>query len=84
MRGEWKGLQPLILKDCSYANYIHCLAHRLQLALVVVSHEVVPNHHFFIKLTSIVNIVRASCKCNDELKHAQATDIEYMIFMDEP
>ena len=34
MRGEWNGLKVLILKDCSYAYYIHCLAHRFQLALV--------------------------------------------------
>ncbi|KAH9747456.1 TTF-type domain-containing protein [Citrus sinensis] len=83
MRGEWKGLQALILKDCPYAYYIHCLAHRLQLALVAVSHEVVPIHHFFTKLTSIANIVGASCKRHDELKRAQAADIEYMISIDE-
>lgn len=83
MRGEWKGLQALILKDCPYAYYIHCLAHRLQLALVAVSHEVVHVHHFFTKLTSIANIVGASCKRHDELKRAQAADIEYMISIDE-
>ncbi|KAH9667247.1 TTF-type domain-containing protein [Citrus sinensis] len=83
MRGEWKGLQALILKDCPYVYYIHCLAHRLQLALVAVSHEVVLVHHFFTKLTSIANIVGASCKRHDELKRAQAADIEYMISIDE-
>ncbi|KAH9791681.1 TTF-type domain-containing protein [Citrus sinensis] len=83
MRGEWNGLQALILKDCPYAYYIHCLAHRLQLALVAVSHEIVHIHHFFIKLTSVVNIVGASCKRNEELKHAQAADIEYMISINE-
>ena len=83
MRGEWNGLQALILKDCPYAYYIHCLAHRLQLALVAVSHEIVPIHHFFTKLTSVVNIVGASCKRNEELKRAQAADIEYMISIDE-
>ncbi|KAH9647563.1 TTF-type domain-containing protein [Citrus sinensis] len=83
MRGEWNGLQALILKDCPYAYYIHCLAHRLQLALVAVSHEIVPIHHFFTKLSSVVNIVGASCKRNEELKCAQATDIEYMISIDE-
>ncbi|KAH9742796.1 TTF-type domain-containing protein [Citrus sinensis] len=34
---EWNGLQALILKDCPYAYYIHCLAHRLQLTLVAAS-----------------------------------------------
>ena len=83
MRGEWNCLQALILKDFLYAYHIHCLAHRLQLALVIVSHEIVPIHHFFIKLTSVVNIVGAFCKRNDELKLAQAADIEYMISIDE-
>ncbi|ESR33438.1 hypothetical protein CICLE_v10006921mg, partial [Citrus x clementina] len=79
----WNGLQTLILKDCPYAYYVHCLAQRPQLALIVVSHEIVPIHNFFTKLTSVVNIIGASCKGNDELKCAQATDIECMIFIDE-
>ena len=29
MRGMWNGLQVLILNDCSYAYYIHCLTHYL-------------------------------------------------------
>ncbi|XP_057760849.1 uncharacterized protein LOC130981262 [Arachis stenosperma] len=41
MRGEWNGLQALFLKDCPFAYYIHCLAHRLQLALVSAAKEVV-------------------------------------------
>ncbi|XP_025628147.1 uncharacterized protein [Arachis hypogaea] len=40
MRGEWNGLQALFLKDCPFAYYIHCLAHRLQLALVSAAKEV--------------------------------------------
>ncbi|XP_074265303.1 uncharacterized protein LOC141587733 [Silene latifolia] len=35
MRGEWNGLQALFLADCPYAYYVHCFAHRLQLALVL-------------------------------------------------
>ncbi|KAL0002160.1 hypothetical protein SO802_015941 [Lithocarpus litseifolius] len=50
MRGMWNGLQALILNDCPYANYIHCFAHRLQLALVKVSKQVVPISGFFPKL----------------------------------
>ncbi|XP_075494837.1 uncharacterized protein LOC142532415 [Primulina tabacum] len=34
MRGEWNGVQALFLKDSPHAYYIHCFAHRLQLALV--------------------------------------------------
>ena len=72
MRGEWKGLQALVLNDCPYAYYIHCFAHRLQLALVAASKDVIPIHKFFHKLTFVVNIVGASCKRNEELKVAQS------------
>ena len=40
MRGERNGLQALFFKECPYAYYVHCMAHRLQLALVIVSREV--------------------------------------------
>ncbi|XP_042415041.1 zinc finger MYM-type protein 1-like [Zingiber officinale] len=40
MRGEWNGLKALFRKYCLYAYYMHCFAHRLQLALVAVSKEV--------------------------------------------
>ncbi|ESR45194.1 hypothetical protein CICLE_v10003774mg [Citrus x clementina] len=68
MRGEWNGLKVLILKDCSYAYYIHL---------------VIPLHQFFTKLTYVVNIVSASCKRNDELKRAKANEIVHMLVLDE-
>ena len=40
MRGEWNGLQALFLNDCPYA-YGHCLAHCLQLTLVLDFNEVI-------------------------------------------
>ena len=72
MRGEWNGLQALFLKDCPYAYYVHCMAHRLQLALVTESREVKDVHQFFDYLVYIINIVVGSSKCSDELQHAQA------------
>lgn len=27
MRGEWNGLKALVLNECPYAYYIHCMAH---------------------------------------------------------
>ena len=72
MRGEWNGLQALFLKDCPYAYYVHCMAHRLQLALVTASREVKDVHQFFDYLVNIINIVVGSSKCSDELQHAQA------------
>jgi hypothetical protein len=47
MRGEWNGLKALILNECPYAYYIHCMAHQLQLALVAASREVQQVHNFF-------------------------------------
>ncbi|KAG7988370.1 hypothetical protein I3843_03G184700 [Carya illinoinensis] len=83
MRGEWNGLQALFLKDCPYAYYVHCFAHRLQLALVASSREVVSVHEFFSNLNFIINVVGASCKRHDELQAAQATHIAHMIAIDE-
>jgi quinol monooxygenase YgiN len=41
MRDEWNGLQALILKECPYAYYVHCIAHQLQLAIIAASREVI-------------------------------------------
>ncbi|GAV66960.1 LOW QUALITY PROTEIN: DUF4371 domain-containing protein, partial [Cephalotus follicularis] len=78
MRGEWNGL-ALILNDCPPAYYVHCLVHRLRLALVAASREIILIHQFFSNLTFIVNIIvniiTASCKRSDELQAAQASKI---------
>ncbi|XP_042388054.1 zinc finger MYM-type protein 1-like [Zingiber officinale] len=83
MRGEFNGLQALIIKDCKSAYYVHCFAHRLQLALVAAAKNMTPIHQFFDRLTFIVNIVGSSCKRNDELKNAHADDIAYLIAINE-
>lgn len=53
---------------------MHCLAHRLQLALVAASKEVIALHKFFSDLNLFVNIVGASCTKSDALPVAQAVD----------
>nr|XP_023904791.1 uncharacterized protein LOC112016457 [Quercus suber] len=83
MHGEWNGLQALFLKDCPYAYYVHCMAHRLQLALVTASREVKAVHQFFDHLVNIINIVIGSSKRNDELQHAQVEQVENMIASNE-
>ena len=60
IRGEWNGLQELFCNDNPYAYYVHCFAHRLQLALVAVSREVILVHQFFSNLAFIVNVVCSS------------------------
>ncbi|CAM8972966.1 unnamed protein product [Rhodiola kirilowii] len=79
MRGEWKGLQALVLRECPYAYYVHCFAHRLQLSLVAASKEVYHVQHFFEKFNFIVNIVSASCKRNDQLRDAHASNMAFLL-----
>ena len=59
------------------------MTHRLQLSLVATSRKVILVHQSFLKLTSIINIVGASCKQNDELQAAQAIEAAKMIAIDE-
>jgi hypothetical protein len=75
MRGECNGLKALILKDCPYAYYVHCMAHQLQLALVAASRDVQEVHNFFQHAIFIINVVSASSKRNDELLANQAAEI---------
>ncbi|XP_059670908.1 uncharacterized protein LOC132316452 [Cornus florida] len=51
MRGEWNGLQALFFKDCPFAYYVHCFAHRLQLALVAAANDEPNIWQFFSHLT---------------------------------
>ncbi|XP_075666076.1 uncharacterized protein LOC142635909 [Castanea sativa] len=83
MRGMWNGLQALILNDCPYAYYIHCFAHRLQLALVKASKQVNPISGFFLTLLFLIKIVNASCKRNEQLKVANANEIARLIDLEE-
>ncbi|KAL5760161.1 hypothetical protein ACOSQ2_018999 [Xanthoceras sorbifolium] len=81
MRGEWNGLQALFLKDCPSAYYIHCFAHRLQLALIAVAKDVHDIWLFFSKLNSIINFVSASFKRHSQLKSIREDEIKELIQM---
>ncbi|KAL1289943.1 hypothetical protein AAHE18_20G094200 [Arachis hypogaea] len=83
MRGESNGLQALFLKDSPQAYYVHCFAHRLQLALVSASREVLQIHEFFTRLNSIVTIVRASSKRHDQLQETQAIENANLVAQNE-
>jgi len=83
MRGEWNGLQALFLTHSPYAYYVHCFVHRLQLALVAASREVIPIHQFFSKLTFIVNSICSSSKRHDELQAPKLDEIAYLLEIDE-
>ncbi|XP_042465751.1 zinc finger MYM-type protein 1-like [Zingiber officinale] len=76
MRGAWNGLLALFLRDCPYAYYIHCFAHRLQLTLVSAAKDVSVIWEFFSHLD---NIVTSSTKHIVELRIAQRNEIEHML-----
>ena len=78
MRGEWSGLQALVSNDCPYAYHIHCFVHCMQLAIAAASKNVIPVQSFFMKLTSVVNVVG---ECNEKLKSSYAAEIAHMIDM---
>ncbi|XP_042460126.1 zinc finger MYM-type protein 1-like [Zingiber officinale] len=83
IRGAWNGLQALFLRDCLYAYYIHCFAHRLQLTLVSTTKDVSVIWEFFSHLDNIVNIVTSSTKRIAELRTAQRNEIEHMLAIGE-
>ncbi|XP_073030759.1 uncharacterized protein [Primulina eburnea] len=79
MCGSWNGFQAFFLKDSPQAYYIHCFAHRLQLALVAAAEKESSIWLFFSKLTSICNLIKVSPKRHTELQSAQAIEIADMI-----
>ncbi|XP_073053283.1 uncharacterized protein [Primulina eburnea] len=79
MRGSWNGLQALFLRDSPQAYYVHCFAHRLQLALVAAAEKESSIWLFFSKLNSICNLIKASPKRYTELQSAQTIEIATMV-----
>ncbi|XP_026415855.1 zinc finger MYM-type protein 1-like [Papaver somniferum] len=75
MSGKWNGSQSLFLEDCKHAYYVHCFAHRLQLALVKTNENLGPVWKFFSMLTSIVNLVIGSSKRVADFQSSQEDDI---------
>ncbi|KAK9714795.1 hypothetical protein RND81_06G120700, partial [Saponaria officinalis] len=83
MRGEWSSLQALFLNECPYAYYVHCFAHRLQLALIAASRDVISVYQFFSKLTFIVNIITSSAKRHNQLQAVHLAEIEKLLELKE-
>jgi hypothetical protein len=67
MRGQFHGLQRLVLDENPYAFYIHCFAHQLQLVVVSIAKCCGSVYDFFNYTSLIVNTVSASCKRKDQL-----------------
>nr|GEZ96874.1 hypothetical protein [Tanacetum cinerariifolium] len=83
IRWEWNSLQALVAKDYPYAYYVHCFVHKLQLALVAASREVIPVQQFFTKFTSVFNVICAFSKLHDELQNAKSIEIEHLLELGE-
>ncbi|XP_021804609.1 uncharacterized protein LOC110748938 [Prunus avium] len=79
MRGSWNGLQALFLQDCPYAYYVHCFAHRLQLALNGAAKDVKVVWRFFLMLTNIVNFISASAKRCNELNLIRKAELKELL-----
>ncbi|KAJ6858045.1 SCAN domain-containing protein 3 [Populus alba x Populus x berolinensis] len=62
IRGEFNGLKALILNSNPSAYYVHCFAHKLQSTLVAVTKKHNEVGDVFNFISSIINIVGASCK----------------------
>ncbi|CAN6712516.1 unnamed protein product [Malus baccata var. baccata] len=72
MQGEFNGLKALILNENESAFNVHCFAHQLQLALVVVAKKNSEIRDLFTMVSSVVNIVVASSKRRDILREKHA------------
>ena len=66
---------------CAY--YVHCMAHRLQLALVTAARKMFVVHELFLNLTFVVNAVTGSCKQQDELQTTQQAKIAQKLAIDD-
>ncbi|WVZ65563.1 hypothetical protein U9M48_014904 [Paspalum notatum var. saurae] len=74
MRGEFNGLQSLIMRESSSAYYVHCFAHQLQLVNVatVRKHKGISN--FLTRISILLNVVGGSAKRRDlirDINHEQ-------------
>ncbi|XP_074356816.1 uncharacterized protein LOC141696590 [Apium graveolens] len=68
MRGQFYGLNSLILKENFSAWYAHCFAHQLQLVIISVAKTNRVVSDFFSLISLIVNMSGSSCKRVDHLR----------------
>ncbi|XP_074351956.1 uncharacterized protein LOC141691112 [Apium graveolens] len=83
IRGAFNGLQALFLKECPYAYYVHCFAHRLQLALVGAAEKQDSIWEFFSMLSHVVNIVTGSSKRLLELQNTYGIEVDNFVASEE-
>ncbi|XP_031273011.1 zinc finger MYM-type protein 1-like [Pistacia vera] len=79
LRGQFNGLNPLILNNNEYAFYVHYFAHQLQLALVAVAKKDTNIERLFLKVSCVINIVGWSPRRRDLLNEKQALKVKKAI-----
>ena len=57
MRGEFNGLQSLIMRESSTTHYVHCFAYQLQLVVVAVVRKHKGISNFFSMISLLLNVV---------------------------
>jgi hypothetical protein len=79
MRGEFNGLQSLIMRDSKSAYYVHCFAHQLQLVIVatVRKHKGVSN--FLNMISILLNVVGGSAKRRDMIRDINHEQVQQSI-----
>ncbi|WVZ87886.1 hypothetical protein U9M48_034461 [Paspalum notatum var. saurae] len=75
MRGEFNGLQSLIMRENSSAYYVHCFAHQLQLVVVAVARKHTGIAEFFSKISTLLNVVGGSSKRRDMIRDINMTEV---------
>ena len=76
MRGEFNGLQSLIMRESRTAYYVHCFAHQLQLVIVAVMRKHKGVSNFLSMISILLNVVGGSAKRRDmirDINHEQVT-----------
>uniref|UniRef100_A0A0D3BHK8 TTF-type domain-containing protein n=1 Tax=Brassica oleracea var. oleracea TaxID=109376 RepID=A0A0D3BHK8_BRAOL len=76
MRAEFNGLRSLVSRESSSAYYVHCFAHQLQLVVVAVAKKHFNIADFFYMISTLLNIVGASCKRQDMFREIQREELE--------
>ncbi|XP_019089257.1 PREDICTED: zinc finger MYM-type protein 1-like [Camelina sativa] len=68
MKGEYNGLRALVVRENNAAYYVHCFAHQLQLVVVAIAKKHFEVGDFFDMISTLVNVVGASCKRQDMIR----------------
>ncbi|EOA25185.1 hypothetical protein CARUB_v10018496mg [Capsella rubella] len=76
MKGEFNGLRALVVRENNAAYYVHCFAHQLQLVVVAIAKKHFEVGDFFDMISTLVNVVGASCKRQDMIRETYRKKVQ--------